>query len=350
MRILAIITTTLILILALIVLPQLPYTTNNSDTTTETVVLDIWHIETSEGGSGSRRAWLASTLQYIEKQHTGLYINTYTYTVDQMLTRLEEGYTCDLVSFGMGAGQYLLQYLQMYTGNLVGMSNLLDSCAVDGVQYAVPYMAGIYGLFGRQSDLDSLGVTDIVSGALQSSYNKTVGKTTTYMYSVQCGYTVANNPLQALVSAGVSGVAEGVDYTMTQYIAYENFVGNKYATLLLGTQRDVYRVGNRVSQGRLDSIVYQPLPYTDLVQYMGIMDTTNTELCIEIIEYLNCDSVQSSLSSIGMLSTTFVQPYTSNSWLVESQIMLATATTVSVYSDSVTVDNNRATSLALLGG
>ncbi len=350
MRILAIITTALMLTLAVIVLPQLPYTNNNSNTSYETVVLDIWHIESSEGGSGSRRAWLSSTLQYIEKQHAGLYINIYTYTVDQMVTRLEEGATCDLVSFGMGAGCYLLQYLDMYTGKLEGLTNLTESCAVDGVQYAVPYMAGIYGLFGRQSDLDNLGITDIVSGALQCSYNKTVGKTTTYMFSVQCGYTIANNPLEALVVSGVSGVVEGIDYTMTQYMAYDNFVSNKYATLLLGTQRDVYRVGNRVSQGRLDDIVYQPLPYTDLVQYIGIMNTTNTELCVEIIEYLTSDSVQSSLSSIGMLSTTGVQPYTSNSWLVDSQLMLATAVTVSVYSDSVTVDNNRLASLAQLGG
>lgn len=348
MRVLAIITTLIIVVLAVIVLPQLPYVANTQDI--ETVVFDIWHIETSEGGSGSRRAWLSSTLSYIEKQNVGLYINIYTYTVEQMCSRLQQGYTCDIVSFGMGAGQYLLPYLQQYTGAVNTLSNLTDAGCVDNAVYALPYMGNIYGIFGRQSDLDSLGISDIVSGALDCSYTKNIGSNSVDMYSVQCGYSYANNPLQALVLAGVSGTVAGIDYDMTQYMAYENFVGNNYATLLLGTARDVYRVGNRVVQGRLDSIEYQPLSYTDLVQYIAIMDTSNSDLAVEIIEYLTCDSVQLTLSNIGLLATTSVQPYSSNSWLVASQQALWTASTVSVFCDDTTIDYNRDNSLTLLGG
>ncbi len=348
MKLLAIITTTIILVLAVIVLPQLPYTA--MDTPTETIVLDIWHIESSEGGSGSRRAWLSSTLQYIERQHTGLYINIYSYTIDQMIARLAEKDSCDLVSFGMGAGQYLLPYLASYSGSVSGISSLVQAGSVDGAVYGVPYMAGIYGLFGRQSDLDRLGIDDIVSSVLDCSYSKSVGSNSVYMYSVQCGYTVANNPLQALVEGGVTGSIEGIDYTITQYQAYENFVGNSYATLLLGTQRDIYRVGNRVSQGRLSNIEYQPLPYTDLVQYMGVMNSCNIDICTEVIEYLTSDSVQMSLANIGMLSTTGMQPYSSNSWLVASQQMLSSVTTVSVFCDDATIASNREASVVALGG
>ena len=81
--------------------------------------------------------------------------------------------------------------------------------------------------------------------------------------------------------------------TLTQYGAYERFLSGNAATILLGTQRDYWRLKGRMDNGKIGEICFAALSdYTDLVQYVGIgnsKDKTRTELiyCYYLIPDVN---------------------------------------------------------------
>ena len=93
--------------------------------------------------------------------------------------------------------------------------------------------------------------------------------------------------------------------TLTQYGAYEKFLSGNAATILLGTQRDYWRLKGRMDNGKIGEICFAALSdYTDLVQYVGMgnsKDRTRTELSESFAEYLTSKAVQEKLSGVGML-------------------------------------------------
>lgn len=313
---------------------------------TEITVINMWHIESWEGGNGSRSGWLNRRMLSYESNHKGVYISITTYTQQQALDKLAQGETFDIISFSIGVGNKLLQYLTTYRGAVGDVGTLLDGGTVNGDVVALPYMTGVYSLIARTSDLQQAG-TEILQGALSSSITRKVGKNTVVLQSLQSGFAQYNNSVQALVANGVHGQLQ-VDYSVTQYSAYENFVKGNTSTILLGTQRDMYRVYNRVEQGRLPQMQCHVVGgYTDLVQYVAISgNTSHYDRCVDVIQHLISDKVQDTLSSIYMLSTTGRQLYTSNSWFAQAQEKVNQGmATVNVFADDITLQANRQQSL-----
>ena len=284
------------------ILPHLPYRQDKPNVQYKGII-EVWHVESFEGGQGSRASWLRSRATELEKRYSGLYFDIATLTYSQLTDKLEEGQLPDLISFSIGVGNTVLPFLQPYNGSVDCYDNLLMSGEADNTVYAVPYCAGMYSLFARQKHLDQLHVEvdSVISSLADMKLTVKQGKNTFNLVALGVGFAGFNSPLSAL--SGVSGVA--VDMDNTQYTAYEKYLTSKSFVTLLGTQRDVFRLGNRLEQGRTDSFETVVLDgYTDLVQYVGISTTDNDKLqyCRQFVEHIVSSDSQKKLVSVGMLS------------------------------------------------
>ncbi|MCM1042883.1 MAG: ABC transporter substrate-binding protein [Corallococcus sp.] len=312
-------------------------------------VIELWHIETFEGGSGSRASWLSARAAKFEKKHKGLYVHVSDYTYEQALDKLQSGETFDMVSFSAGVGNALLRYLM--PAETAASGSFLQGGEADGVQYALPYSAGVYAMFARQSDLDKLKVTDLGANAFNLQTTKKIGKNTVEIVSFECGFGRFNSPLTALAQTPSKGKLNP-DYAQTQYQAYEKFVSGKKCTALLGTQRDMYRLSNRYKNGKIDALVCVPLQgYTDLVQYVAISADAGqkTQSAREFVQYLTSEEVQKTLTNISMFSPCGYSLYTDD-WFASAEKSLENARTVNVFANAETLEQIRRDALVSLGG
>ena len=72
-------------------------------------VLNLWHIETFEGGSGSRANFLKRRAIEFESQNKGVFVSVQTYTPEQVLQKLNDGARFDIISFSYGVGCDILK-------------------------------------------------------------------------------------------------------------------------------------------------------------------------------------------------------------------------------------------------
>ena len=68
------------------------------------IILTLWHVDSFEGGVGSRADWLKKRALEFEKTHKGVYVDVVKLTYSQLTQKLAEGRPFDLVSFGVGVG------------------------------------------------------------------------------------------------------------------------------------------------------------------------------------------------------------------------------------------------------
>ena len=157
----------------------------------------------------------------------------------------------------------------------------------DGKTLAVPWCFGGYLLCGMND------ITDLSLSGLQNL--------STDLPIIGTGYNY-NQPKKALPENEISLI----DKTpRTQYEAYESFLRVNEFQVLLGTQRDFYRLNNKVNLGVISNVNYRYLnTYTDLVQFIAITttDTDKIEKATQFIEYLTSAEIQSRLTRIGMFS------------------------------------------------
>lgn len=117
-------------------------------------ILELWHIESFEGGVGSRAGWLKRRSAAFEKQNKGCLVNVTVLTAEQAVEKLEAGERFDMASFSAGAGFNLLPYLSPYGGEISGVrADYLKGGQLNGKVYALPYMAGGYTLAAQSKNL-----------------------------------------------------------------------------------------------------------------------------------------------------------------------------------------------------
>jgi hypothetical protein len=312
MKIKRIISIILVLIFCIVciifVIPALAKKNNPTAPDTTPTLLDIWYIEGFEGGSVSRIGWLRSRCLEYEKAHKGILICVTSYTETQAADKLAAGERFDLISFPTGLGATLLPHLADYDGSMYGvLDNFAAAGVADNTQIAVPYMAGVYGLFIRELDKERLNITDLASEIYKAGYTKKVGKNTINMQPLVQGSGAYNNPLPATTFKPEAALPK-----RTQYEAYVAFCRNRTATVLLGTQRDMYRLNNRVEQGNIEALEFVPLfSHNDLCQFMavGAASAKHSE-AVSFIEFLLSDATQHKLTTVGMFSPSYRDLYT----------------------------------------
>lgn len=231
-------------------------------------ILTIWHIDTFEGGIGSRKQFLLKAARAFEKQYDGVLVMVVNHSFTSYNEAIKTGELPDMVSFGLGVETKGLSELNIENNKSNGGS-LVEK------QYALPWCRGGYVLIANpklSSDIPDVLESLIVS---QSEYTQ---------------------PLLAINEQGISVKKIEVLKPMDAYV---KFVSGK-CPFMLGTQRDVIRLENRGVE-----VVTRPLTkYNDLFQYIGITSQNQLKRYYseEFIKALLSDSVQGKLCDIGMFS------------------------------------------------
>ena len=331
-----------------VLLPMLPQKPTQNKPLTYKGVLELWNIECFEGGSGSRSSWLTNRAAKFEAQNKGLFVHVTNLTETQLADKLAEGESFDMICFSRGVGATVSGLLQKYRGSVRGVcDNLVASGVISDSVYAVPIYVGAYCLFARAEQLPQN--TNLIDVALSATYTRKVGKSTYELQPIICGFTPYNSPMSAMALSGCKGSVT-VSEAVTQYEAYESFVANKTAVTLLGTQRDLYRLGQKEELGKIEELAFAPLAgYTDLAQYVGISANCGdkTDSCTAFVEYLLSADVQQTLCNIDMFSVLEQTFYTSKRY-AECEKGVKTAYVPSVFGSADAVATQRKAALDTL--
>lgn len=241
-------------------------------------MIEVWNIDSFEAGNISKTSILESRAKAFQTQHKGLYFMIRNVTENECFNMLKSGQKPDLFSCSYVVAENIKDYIQEFEDKETDIhSNFLNAGKHNGLQYGLPWCAGLYFLISTKSKLEKAGKdiegVKLLDIAFDSSYRFKEGKKEILSYSLTFGTNGKLMPKNAISSYNKNSIVQenGIDIdavNQSQYSAYSKFVTNK-ATILLGTQRDVLRVENKQKQGKVEDVIVEPLTrYTDLVQFL----------------------------------------------------------------------------------
>ena len=274
----------------------LNYAINGEYSFSYTGILELWNVDTFEGGSVSRSAWLEKRAIEFEKQNKGTYIVVRNLTPEQLQLNLESGNKPSLISFGIGVGELFYDKLITLNKTYSVRDDLKNSGKVKGKQKAIPIMLGGYSLISNGELCEQ---TD----NLIEDFNKFNIKDKSNLGYGNKSYIT---PLLSLYCNSVTEISSVYDEVneIDSYDCYDKFIRNNFVTLL-GTQRDFYRCRNRENNMKMQNNSYYFLGgFSDLVQYMSVFKSDNKteEMCENFIEFLTYEKTQQTLTNISMFS------------------------------------------------
>ncbi len=228
-------------------------------------ILTLWHIDTFEGGSGSRKQFLLKIARGYEKNNQDVLVFVTSHTPSSVKDSFSKGVYPDMISYGLG----------VEVERVVSLSNVITT---NGGKFgkeilAVPWCRGGYFLIEN------------------TSFRNKKGKKTTCLVS----NSTYNLPLVNFIERNCNFIFK----ERSQLNAYSEFV-NGGAKYLLGTQRDIVRLTNRGF-----SFSAEPLSaFNDLYQYVSVIGGERQKVieCIKFTEYLLSENSQKKLSEIDMFS------------------------------------------------
>lgn len=227
-------------------------------------VLVMWHVDTFEGGTGSRQDFLMKSAVEFEKQNNGVLVSVIKHTEESVHENFSRGILPDMISFGVGVYD-VVNYAKPLKTRI--NNAFFASVESGGGVFCYPYA---FGRYVKLSIEGSKGEGVIVSK----------GKNNLPLF------------MSGLVNDGKVSVFEPLE-------AYSRLLSGKYASMI-GTQRDVYRLTSRGVQ----FTCLQASVKTDLVQYVAVtaVDGARAELAASFASYLLTDAVQKRLNEIGLFS------------------------------------------------
>ncbi|MBQ3597153.1 MAG: hypothetical protein II988_04985 [Clostridia bacterium] len=231
-------------------------------------LINLWQVDTFEGGTGSRKQFLLKVCREFERQYQGVLIAVSSFTIEGVKQALKKGNNPDMISYGLGVDLSQVNVLKEKANYIGGIIN--------GKTYAQAWCRGGYCLVkNAESDIDinSNQFDDIIVS--KSEFTQ---------------------PLLALALEGVTVN----NFTIKKPLdAYVDFINQKQKVFLC-TQRDLVRLSNRGV-----SIEVRPMTrYNDIIQYVSLTTSDNLKSVYSerFIEYLLSSKVQTQLQQINMLS------------------------------------------------
>jgi len=267
-------------------------------------VLELWHIETFEGGTASRAQWLAARALEFEKLYPRLFVMVEQKTLAELEWHILRGEYPDLVSFPTGAGEPFAGHTQAFTQIPAVRGELLRAGQLGGRQLALPYMTGGYALIANAERLKAAGVKEsnkLSDKIFSAAYEQKSGKNTKNIFSLSVATPIPQLPLAAYCDKMLIG-GFSLNVCETAYLAYEDFMGLAKSSMLLGTQRDIARIEARISQNNCPELRIEYTPgFCDMVQYVSVTTAQNFEAAQKFALYL-ADGAQKSVYKCGMFS------------------------------------------------
>ena len=231
-------------------------------------ILRLWHIDSFEGGKGSRASFLRDVARDYAGE-SGVFVLVSTYTAESAAAAIKGGDIPDLLSFGTDC-----PFAADVARPLEGYS--FPYARAGGDTLAYPWCRGAYFLF--------LTGKDPAGATAQNTVLGTNGKTA------------------AAVAAVRGGLPSG-DYRQEEPLrAYSDLVSGKYS-YLVATQRDYWRLSAKGVSFRAEPLG----DFSDLWQYMCVCTGQKEAYarCLAFLDYLLSEDVQARLPRIGMLSAKY---------------------------------------------
>ena len=228
-------------------------------------IVNLWHVDSFEGGVGSRAEFLLRRAAEFEKTRAGVFVMVTPLTAANAAEKFANGETPDIVSYGYGVEVKNFSPIRTEKKSAYG--------TLDGEVYAVPWCKGGYVVLSR----GELPPDKTLKNAVVS----------------KGPYT---QPYAALAESGF--VLENAE-EYAPLDAYYRFVGGM-ADILVGTQRDVNRLNAREESAHIT-----PLGgYNDLYQYFSVTAGSSEKKYYdeEFIDYVLSDGVQKKLTALGLFS------------------------------------------------
>ena len=315
------------------------YLSNNKG---EQVVLNVWHVETFEGGIKSRRKFLEEIGMKYNKNNPNIFVSVVSLTEEQLYLNLENNSNFDLISFGVGSGNEIGSILQPLKNNNKIINSLIDYSTINKQILAYPYMLSGYVAVSKNCD-ETLKLEE----KLNSKTSKNV---------LGFGFATESyiNPSQVLVENDIKQLSNNnFCNCTTSYDAYQKFISNKFQTLV-GTLRDYYRCKNREELGKLQGCSYEFLGgYTDLIQYIGMskfMENNKKEVAEDFINYLLDENSQKALKNYGLFSSTCCNIYNDSFLHNAEKRFFSGIKSVNVFSSKEEIENKNKQSFEKLFG
>lgn len=237
-------------------------------------IYTIWHVETFEGGGKPRIDYLKTIARDMEKQDNQVLFMVKAVSPDKLSAELQVNKP-DIISFGYGVGSLILPHLKQQENTFDVRDELIESGSFNKKFYAVPYIVSGYAMFNHS----------ILTNEFHVGTNSFV------------------NPNKIYSSLNLTP-----KQNESQFEAYKSFVYNKNVQLL-GTARDLFRINNLNSIGRTNAIINPIASYTDLIQYLGIIN--NNETTQKFLSLALSIDYQNSLVDYSLFSSKYNKIYAS---------------------------------------
>lgn len=297
-------------------------------------IIEIWNVDSFESGTISKTNLLNNLAKAYQKKYKGLYFMVRNLTETECINLISQGEKPDLMSCSYGVASELKDIFVPYSKdfNVEISENLLKAGKTQDGLMAVAYAQGFYTLISTRERLEKAGrvfedlnvnykLSDVV---FDLGYEIVGKKNTKQVYSLGFGDDKNLLPQMALKTYNKKGLQSksNLSYkemSVSQYSAYCDFIAG-YSTILLGTQRDVYRIENRVNLGKLSDVIYESvLGFSDLVQFMLITNIENNDKLFyaqDFVRFITGEVGQNMVLNAGLVSVV-----NSSKLLINSSIM-----------------------------
>ena len=278
----------------------------------EKVVIDIWHIESFEGGKKSRKRYLEEIGIKFNKINPNIYVSVINLSEEQLYLNIQNGILPDVFSFSIGSGSLLTSYLKDLPKNKNIRDNLQNYGMVNNEILAYPYMLSCYVAISK--NLNEAGLTNKLNAKVEK--NK-------FGYGFSTKTNI--NPAKVLIENNISNLDKNKFFDdVSTYSSYSNFICGKFNTLV-GTMRDYYRCKNREDLGKISNCYYELLEnFSDLIQYIGInknIKESKINCCKQFLNFLLEDYSQNKIKDYGLFCTTNLKIYENTEFeLIEDKI------------------------------
>lgn len=254
-------------------------------------VFEIWNIDTFEGGKISKTVALSNFAKDFQRKNKGAYIIVRNVSETECENLLKMGQVPDLFSCSYGVAEIIKPYLQAFSNGEFGLPNNFTEAGKNekGELMGVAWCMNNYFLISTPEYLtkskveidDSFRLSDRI---FEMGYDVALKNSTKTIYSCLFGSGKYQMPLKALESYNnikVSSISEKAlnrDAGKTSsYSAYCDFIAGK-GVVLIGNYRDVIRMENRKSLGKVeDVVVEQVLNFSDMVQFLFLTKTDDVD-------------------------------------------------------------------------
>ena len=112
-------------------------------------VIELWNVDTFEGGSVSRTTFLEKRAIEFEKQNKGVFISINNLTLEQLKLNLQNNKKPHIITFGIGVEDIFLDEIINLTNTYNVRDDIIKSSTINGKVKALPIMMGGYSLIGN---------------------------------------------------------------------------------------------------------------------------------------------------------------------------------------------------------